>query len=76
MLDRSLHALITDLHERGMEKDVAVVVCGEMGRSPRINKTAGRDHWPSAGFALFAGGGLRTGQVVGATDARGERPQT
>jgi hypothetical protein len=76
LLDRSLHALITDLHQRGLDQDVAVVVCGEMGRTPRINKTAGRDHWPSAGFALFAGGGLRTGQVVGATDARGERPIT
>ena len=76
LLDRSLHALVTDLHERGLDKDVAVVVSGEMGRTPRINDKAGRDHWPSAGFALFAGGGLRTGQVVGATDARGERPKT
>jgi hypothetical protein len=76
LLDRSLHALITDLHERGLDQDVAVVVCGEMGRTPRINKTAGRDHWPAAGFALFAGGGLRMGQVIGATDDRGERPQT
>jgi hypothetical protein len=76
LLDRSLHALITDLHDRGLDDDVAVVVCGEMGRTPRINKTGGRDHWPSAGFALFAGGGLRTGQVVGATDVRGERPQS
>ncbi|NQV24311.1 MAG: DUF1501 domain-containing protein [Rhodopirellula sp.] len=64
----------TDLHERGLDQDVAVVVCGEMGRTPRINATAGRDHWPQAGFALFAGGGFRTGQVIGATDARGERP--
>jgi len=75
-LDRSLHALVTDLHERGLQNDVAVVVCGEMGRTPRINKGAGRDHWPSSGFALFAGGGFRTGQVIGATDARGERPKT
>lgn len=76
LLDRSLHALITDLHERGLEKDVAVVVCGEMGRTPRVNKTGGRDHWPSAGFALFAGGGFKTGQVIGATEARGERPKS
>jgi hypothetical protein len=75
-LDRSLHALITDLHERGLDQDVAVVVCGEMGRTPRINKTAGRDHWPSAGFAVFSGGGLRMGQVIGATDAQGHRPAT
>ncbi|MBI1313418.1 DUF1501 domain-containing protein [bacterium] len=73
-LDQSIHALVTDLHERGLDQDVAVVVCGEMGRTPRINANAGRDHWPLAGFALFAGGGLRTGQVVGATDAHGERP--
>ena len=76
LLDRSLHALVTDLHERGMDRDVAVVVCGEMGRTPRVNKTGGRDHWPAAGFALFAGGGLQTGQVVGATDAQGARPQS
>lgn len=76
LLDRSLHALVTDLHERGLNQDVAVVVCGEMGRSPKINKTAGRDHWPASGFALFAGGGLRMGQVIGATDAQGQRPQT
>jgi hypothetical protein len=76
LLDRSLHALITDLHERGLQDDVAVVVSGEMGRTPRVNKTAGRDHWPSAGFALFAGGGFKTGQMIGATEARGERPKT
>jgi hypothetical protein len=76
LLDRSIHALVTDLHDRGLDRDVAVVVCGEMSRTPRINATAGRDHWPSAGFALFAGGGLRMGQVIGATDPRGERPKT
>jgi len=74
-LDQSLHALITDLHERGMSQDVTVVVCGEMGRTPRINKNAGRDHWPSAGFALFSGGGLNMGQVIGATDDQGARPK-
>jgi hypothetical protein len=76
LLDRSLYALITDLHDRGLHNDVAVVVTGEMGRTPRINKTAGRDHWAPAGFALFSGGGLREGQVIGATDGRGERPIT
>jgi hypothetical protein len=79
-LDRSLYALITDLHERGLADDVAVVVWGEMGRTPRIGTqrgtTGGRDHWPQSGFALMAGGGLGTGQVVGATDARGENPQS
>jgi hypothetical protein len=82
-LDRALSALLSDLHARGLERDVAVVVCGEMGRAPRVgvpnpgsNATStGRDHWPT-GFALLAGGGLRMGQVVGATDRRGERAIT
>ena len=77
-MDQSIHALVTDLHERGLDKDVAVVVWGEMGRTPRIGTqkgtVAGRDHWPQAGFALLAGGGLQMGQVIGATDPRGERP--
>lgn len=72
--DRSIHALITDLHQRGFDQDVAVVVWGEFGRTPRINFAGGRDHWPRAGFALFAGGGYRTGQIIGKTDERGERP--
>ena len=76
--DRSIHALVTDLHERGLDQDVCVVVWGEMGRTPRIGTqsgtVAGRDHWPQAGFALFAGGGLQTGQTIGATDRRGELP--
>ncbi len=76
LLDRSLYALITDLHQRGLDKDVAVVVWGEFGRSPRVNQYGGRDHWPPAGFALFAGGGFRTGQVIGATDSQGARPTT
>ena len=78
-LDQSMYALLTDLHERGLAKDVAIVVWGEMGRTPRVGTqkgtTGGRDHWPQAGFALMAGGGLQTGQVVGATDARGEAPK-
>jgi len=74
-LDQSLSALIEDLHQRGMENDVVVVVWGEFGRSPRINKDAGRDHWLPAMSALIAGGGLKTGQVIGSTDARGEYPK-
>ena len=53
-----------------------VLVWGEFGRSPRVNVNAGRDHWPEANFALFAGGGLRMGQVVGSTEKHGERPKT
>lgn len=71
--DHSIYALITDIYQRGLEKDIAVVVWGEFGRTPRINFAGGRDHWPRAGFALFSGGGFRTGQVIGKTDARGER---
>jgi hypothetical protein len=75
-LDKALCALLTDLHERGLEEEVAVVVWGEMGRTPRINKDAGRDHWADSGYVLFAGGGLRMGQAIGATNAYGEQPRT
>jgi Protein of unknown function (DUF1501) len=71
-LDRSIHALVTDLHERGLDQEVLVLVWGEFGRTPRINPGAGRDHHAPASFALFAGGGLRTGLVVGATDSQGQ----
>jgi hypothetical protein len=72
-LDRGLSALITDLHDRGLQDDVAVVVWGEFGRAPRISRIAGRDHWPEAGAALVAGGGFKTGQVIGETDSHGAR---
>jgi|SRR5579883_65778 len=68
MLDRGLSALVEDLHERGLDKDVSVVVWGEFGRNPQINKDAGRDHWPGVACAILAGGGMRTGQAIGATD--------
>jgi hypothetical protein len=76
LYDMALAALITDLHERGLSERVAVVVWGEFGRTPRVNKTGGRDHWPSAGYALLAGGGFKTGQYVGETDTHAERPKT
>jgi uncharacterized protein (DUF1501 family) len=76
LLDRSIHALVTDLRERGLDQDVAVVVMGEFGRTPRINNNAGRDHWNEAGCVLLAGGGLRMGQVIGTTDSRGERSRS
>lgn len=76
--DQGLSALIEDLHQRGMDQDVAVIAWGEFGRTPRINPDAGRDHWPQVGGGLLAGGGFRTGQVIGATDRLGaeiaERP--
>ena len=72
--DRSIYALLTDIHQRGLDKEIGVVVWGEFGRTPRINFAGGRDHWVRSGFAMFAGGGFRTGQVIGKTDERGERP--
>jgi hypothetical protein len=79
-LDHALYCLITDLRQRGLDQDVVVVACGEMGRSPRVGKPndggmaspSGRDHWET-GFALVSGGGLRMGQVVGETDRHGAR---
>jgi hypothetical protein len=78
LFDQGMSALVEDLHERGLDKDVSVVAWGEFGRTPVINKDAGRDHWPQVGCALLAGGGMRMGQVIGATDRLGgaiaERP--
>ena len=71
-LDQCLSALITDLDQRGMLDDVTVVVWGEMGRTPKINAQAGRDHWSQVGSALLAGGGIRAGQAIGATNRLGE----
>ncbi len=78
MLDQGVTALVEDLHQRGMDRDVSVVVWGEFGRTPKINATAGRDHWPRVSCALLACGGMKMGQVIGATDRLGgeatERP--
>lgn len=88
--DQAVSALIEDVYERGLDKRVLVVVAGEFGRTPRISYVAssgggvasgeagviqpGRDHWPRANSMLFAGGGIQTGQVIGATDRKGEDP--
>ncbi|WP_437228152.1 DUF1501 domain-containing protein [Planctomicrobium sp. SH661] len=74
MLDQALSALIEDLEQRGMLDNVSVVVWGEFGRSPKINPEGGRDHWPQVSTALLAGGGMRHGQVIGATNRLGEYP--
>jgi uncharacterized protein (DUF1501 family) len=74
LLDQGLAALVADLHERGLDRDVSVVVWGEFGRTPRINAKAGRDHWPRVAFAMLAGGGMRTGQVIGQTNRFAEEP--
>jgi hypothetical protein len=68
LLDQALTALVSDLHERGLDRDVSVVCWGEFGRTPKINDKAGRDHWPKANFTILAGGGMKNGQVIGSTD--------
>lgn len=75
-IDRALAGLVTDLHERGLDRRVLLLVSGEFGRTPSINAQAGRDHWPGAFSVLFAGGGLKVGQVIGATDERAAHPTT
>ncbi len=72
--DAAVTALIEDLYARGLDQKVLVLAWGEFGRTPRLNR-GGRDHWPSSMSALIAGGGLRMGQAIGSTNARGERPQ-
>ncbi len=76
-LDRGIATLIEDLHDRGMAEDVATVVWGEFGRTPRIGDSTadGRGHWPPVMSALVAGGGLKMGQAVGSSNARGELPR-
>lgn len=74
MVDQAVTALITDLEDRGLLDDTVVYLLGEFGRTPRINNTGGRDHWPQAMSILMTGGGLARGQVVGATNHKGEFP--
>ena len=70
-VDRVMHALVTDLEQRGLLDDTLVMMMGEFGRAPVINKDAGRDHWTNVMSMIMAGGGLRHGQVIGSTDRRG-----
>ena len=74
VFDKGLSALVEDLHERGLDQDCTVIAWGEFGRTPKINKDAGRDHWPRVSCALMAGGGMQTGQVLGETDRLGGEP--
>lgn len=67
-LDQCLSALVEDLHARGLAEHCSVVVMGEFGRTPKINGQVGRDHWPQVNLAIMAGGGMKSGQVIGATD--------
>jgi hypothetical protein len=77
-MDQALSALIEDVYDRGLDERTLIVACGEFGRTPRVstaNGCIGRDHWPDAMSALVCGGGLRLGQVIGSTTARGEYPK-
>ena len=73
-LDLAYSALLEDLSDRGMLDDTLVIVMGEFGRTPKLNTSAGRDHWPRAFSVALAGGGIRGGQVIGRSDSRGESP--
>ena len=74
MVDQSLSALLTTLEERGLLESTAVIMTGEFGRTPKLNQRGGRDHWPRAMFVVMAGGGMKTGQVIGASDDKGQGP--
>jgi hypothetical protein len=83
--DQTITAMIEDLYDRGLDKKVLLVVTGEFGRTPRLSNQIGsrtkvtqpgRDHWPRAMSMLLSGGGMRTGQVVGSTNSKGEEPKT
>ncbi len=71
LLDLGVSALVEDIYARGLDRDVTVVVWGEFGRTPKINKDAGRDHWARVNSALLSGGGMKVGQVIGSTDKTG-----
>ena len=73
-LDSGLSALLRDLHDRSLNQKTLVVVMGEFGRTPRVNKDAGRDHWGPSNCILLSGGGVRGGLVLGETNAHGEKP--
>jgi hypothetical protein len=68
VFDRCVSALVEDLHARGLDRDCTVIALGEFGRTPKISAQVGRDHWPRVNCALLAGGGMKTGQMIGATD--------
>jgi hypothetical protein len=76
MLDQSLSALLDDLDQRGLLSETVVVAVGEFGRTPKINAGAGRDHWSNVFSVMLAGGGLKSGQVIGTSTAHGEDPHT
>jgi uncharacterized protein (DUF1501 family) len=75
-VDRAVSAFVQDINQRGLDNDILLVITGEFGRTPRVNGSAGRDHWAPLSTLALAGGGLRMGQVVGDSNARAEVPRT
>src|SRR5204862_5023033 len=75
-LDNAVSAFVQDVHQRGMSNDILLVITGEFGRTPRINGSAGRDHWAPLSTLALAGGGLRMGQAVGESSSKAEVPRT
>jgi uncharacterized protein (DUF1501 family) len=75
-LDHAVSAFLEDVEARGLSEQILLVVCGEMGRTPRINKNGGRDHWGNLAPLLLAGGGLKMGQVLGQSNRQAGEPQT
>jgi uncharacterized protein (DUF1501 family) len=73
-VDRAVSAFLDDLADRGLDKKILLVITGEFGRTPRINKNGGRDHWGNLCTLAFAGGGLNMGQVIGKSDKTGSSP--
>jgi hypothetical protein len=71
LFDQGITALVEDIYARGLDRDVTVIVWGEFGRTPKINKEAGRDHWARVNSAILSGGGMKVGQVIGTTDKLG-----
>jgi uncharacterized protein (DUF1501 family) len=75
-MEQAFSALLDDLHQRGLLDSTLVVWMGDFGRTPAINKDAGRDHWPACYSMVLAGGGIKGGQVVGESDAAGAYPKS
>jgi hypothetical protein len=75
-LDQAVAAFVQDINDRGLDKNILLVITGEFGRTPRVNKNAGRDHWSNLSTLAIAGGGLKIGQVVGESSSKVERPKT
>jgi uncharacterized protein (DUF1501 family) len=75
-LDHAVNAFVQDVHERGLQNDILLVISGEFGRTPRVNRNAGRDHWPNLSTLALSGGGLRMGQAVGESSAKAEVPKS